>query len=655
MRCLRLLIITVAVGFIYAGPLCAQGKVVTILHTNDLHSNALGLSPNLDYNPRIAGGDTTAGGYARLAAVLSRERAKRTGPTLTLDGGDFLMGTLFHMLSREESIELRLMKAMGYDAIVLGNHEFDLKPRGLAGIIQAAEAKGALPNLLLANAVFSAVSDKDDTLEAEFKKGLVKPYIVIERGGIRVGIFGIMGKDAAEKAPFASPVKFSDPVEAAAKIVRELREKEKVDLVVCLSHSGAKQRVAGDEFLAEKVPGIDVIIGGHSHTKLDSPLVVNSTLIVQAGSYGRYLGALDLVLDQGKVTLKEYKLHPVDATTVGDGAIQSLVERFILDIDQRVLKEKGLGFYKTVAESRFDITIKEEESPLGNLIADATRWYANKYDYDPKDPRTKVVVAVESNGLIREDLLAGKTGKLAATDVFRALPLGIGMDDTMGYPLITCYFYGSEIKKALEVLTSVYPLKGDSYFLQVSGVKFTYNPRRMLFDRVTGISLGNEEEGWKPLDYSEKNRELYRVAANIYNATFLKIIGGFTYNVLTIVPKDREGRPIADLAQYRIDADKTRPGIQEVKQWLGLMEYLAAFPDTNGNGIPDVPEKYKGKLGRAVIQASYNPVSLVSGGTWVTWAAVGVVVFLLLLVGGVVYLVLRIVRRRRKRLPMKMR
>ncbi len=653
MKYLRLWIVAAIVLF-YATPLFAQGKVITILHTNDLHSNALGLSPNLDYNPRIAGGDATAGGYARLAAVLTRERAKRSGPTLTLDGGDFLMGTPFHLLAREESIELRLMKALDYDAVVLGNHEFDLKPRGLAQIIAAAAAKGAIPNLLLANAVFSAKSDKDDSLEAEFKKGLVKPYIVIDRGGVRVGIFGIMGKDAAEKAPFAAPVKFSDPVEVASKMVRELREKEKVDLVVCLSHSGVKEKVKGDEFLAEKVPGIDVIVGGHSHTRLDQPLLVNSTLIVQVGGYGKHLGALDLVLDQGRITLKEYKLHPVDAATVGNTAIQNQVERFILDIDQRILKDKGLGFYKTIAETAFDIPIKEEESPLGNLIADATRWYANRYVYDPKDPQTKVVAAIDSNGLIREDLLRGKTGKLAVTDIFRTLPMGIGMDDTMGYPLITCYLYAEEIKKGLEVLTSVHPLKGSSYFLQVSGLKFTYNPRRMLFDRVTGIWLGSEDEGWKPLDYSEKNRQLYQVAANIYNATFLKIIGGFTYNILTIVPKDRHGQPIADLAHSRIDADKTRPGIQEVKQWLGLMEYIAGFPDANGNGIPDVPDKYKGKLGRVVIKTSYNPVALLSNGTWVTWAAAGVIVFLLLLLAAIYYLIRTIVRRRRKKLKMKL-
>jgi 5'-nucleotidase len=254
----------------------------------------------------------------------------------------------------------------------------------------------------------------------------------------------------------------------------------------------------------------------------------------------------------------------------------------------------NLSSGKVIGHTAFDLKIAEEESNLGNLIADALRWYVNKRDSDPQDPRTQVVLALESNGLIREDLLRGRSGALAVTDVFAAIPLGIGMDDTMGYPLITCYFYASEIKKAMEVLTSVYPRKGTSYFLQVSGVKFTYNPRRVIFDRVTDIRLGSEEEGYVPLDYSESNKTLYRITTNIYNATFLKIIGKYTYQILNIMPKDLNGNPIDDLSASRVDADKNQPGIQELKEWIGVMEYIRSFPDTNGDGSPDVPDKYRG-------------------------------------------------------------
>jgi 5'-nucleotidase len=256
------------------------------------------------------------------------------------------------------------------------------------------------------------------------------------------------------------------------------------------------------------------------------------------------------------------------------------------------------------------------------------------------------VVALESNGLIRDNILRGQTGALAVTDVFAAIPLGIGADDTMGYPLVTFYFPASEIKKALEVLTSVYPRKGPSYFLQLSGVKFTYNPRRVIFDRVTDIRLGSEEEGYVSLDYSESNKTLYRMTTNIYNATFLKIIGKYTYQILNIVPKDLNGNPIHDLSASRVDADKNQPGIQELKEWIGVMEYIRSFPDTNGDGSPDVPDKYRGKLGRIISQASWNPVSLLSKGTMVTWAAFSVVLVLILFLGLLTLLAVKKLRRK---------
>jgi 5'-nucleotidase len=632
-----------------SGNLFAGEKAITIIHTNDLHSHILGFSPNIDYRPDITGGDATRGGWARVATVIKQEKEKRNHPVLVLDGGDFLMGSLFHMIAREEAIEPRLMKDMGYDALTLGNHEFDLKPKGLARIINSAAAKGGMPAIIFSNAIFSKESDRDDALEEVFNKGMVKPYVVLEKGGMKIGIFGLMGKDAAEKAPFASPVKFGDPIEISKEMVRVLREKEKVDLVICLSHSGVSQAKSRseDEILARKVQGIDVIVGGHSHTRLEKPIVINSTFVVQASSYGNCVGVLDLIWDNGKAKLKNYRLIDIDASTPGDMALQKKVESFIETIDRDVLQKVPLSSKTVIGQTAFDLTIVEDESNLGNLIADSIRWYVNKHDYDPKDPLTKVVVAIESNGVIRDDLLRGKTGALAVCDVFRTIPLGIGVDDTMGYPLVSCYLYASEIKKALEVLTSIYPRKGGSYFSQLSGLKFTYNPRRVIFDRVTHIWLGSEEEGYVPLDYSESNKKLYRMATNIYDAAFLRIVGKYTYQILKIIPKDRNGGPVADLAAFRVDADKSQPGIQELKEWIGVMEYIKSFPDKNGDGLPDIPDKYKDKLGRIVVEASLNPISLLSRGTMVTWAALSTVVALMILLAVMAGIIVRKVRRRR--------
>jgi 5'-nucleotidase len=629
--------------------LFAQEKEITILHTNDLHSHILGFSPIIEYRPDITGGDATKGGWARVATVIKQEREKRNHPVLLLDAGDFLMGSLFHMLAREEAMELRLMKEMGYDALTLGNHEFDLRPKGLARILRSATEKGGMPPIVFSNALFRKESEQDESLEEAFRQGLVQPYLILEKGGLKIGVFGIMGKDAAEKAPFASPVRFSDPVETSREMVKVLREKEKADLVICLSHSGVRegQSTSEDEILAQKVQGIDVIVGGHSHTRLEKPLVVGSTLILQASVYGKCVGVLDLLWEKGRVKQKNYRLIDIDASIPGDMVLQKKIDSFVGAVDREFLKQLNLTSGQVIAHSAFDLTIKEEESNLGNLIADAIRWWVNKQDSDPTDTRTEVVAAIESNGLIRDDILRGKTGALAVTDVFAAIPLGIGMDDTMGYPLISCYFFASEIKKALEVLTSVHPRKGSSFYLQVSGLKFTYNPRRMIFDRVTSIWMGDEEKGYAPLDYSDSNRNLYRIATNIYNAAFLKIIGKYTYQILNIVPKDLNGNPIADLTFARVDADKSQPGVQELKEWIGVIEYIRSLPDTNGDGIPDVPEKYRGKLGRIVIQASWNPASLLSKGTIVTWGTFSAVLGGLLLLVLIAVLVAKAARKRR--------
>jgi 5'-nucleotidase len=604
-------------------PLLAAEKMLTIIHTNDLHSHFLGFSPQLDYTPLETGDDKTVGGWARVATVIQQEKMKRKNPVLVLDAGDFLMGSLFHMLSREESFELRLMGQMGYDATTLGNHEFDLRPAGLARIITAAVNQGNIPQIVFSSAVFDRESREDDSLEKIFAQGEVKPYTVLEREGLRVGLFGIMGRDAAEVSPFATPVSFKDPLEAAKDMVKVLREKEKVDVVICLSHSGLGdgKQVSEDEDLVKAVEGMDVVISGHTHTTVKTPIVSHGAIIVQAGCYGQYVGVLDVGCENKAVKIKNYALLKIDDTVKGDREIQHEIDAFIAGVDEKILKGHGLSFWQVAAKTDFDLEIGEEETNLGNLIADAIRWAVNRCDSEEGDPATKVAFAVESLGLIRDPIRKGETGNLAVCDIFNAIPLGIGMDDTMGYPLISFYLYGSEIKKTLEILTSIYPIKGSDYFLQISGLRFKYNPHRMIFDRVTDIQVGNEEAGYEPLDYSGADTHLYRCAANIYNATFLKIVGRFTWHILDIIPKDRKGNPISDLRAARVDKNKRKPGVQELKEWVGVIDYIRSFSDEGGDTVASVPEKYRGTLGRIVVEASWNPVDLLKRGNYLTWTA----------------------------------
>ena len=599
------------------------------------------------YNNSSSSNDNTIGGWARMATVIKQVKQNTNNPVLVLDAGDFLMGSLFHMLSRKEAFELQLMKTMGYDVITLGNHEFDLKPSGLARILSTAQKQGKIPLIVLSNAIFSETSSDDDALKNIFDSGIVKPYRIMEKNGLRIGFFGLMGKNATEVAPFAAPVTFDDPIASARKMVKQLREKEKVDIVICLSHSGLADnpKRSEDEILAKQVPGIDIIISGHTHTKTNVRKV-NNTLIVQAWCYGKQLGVMDVNWSDGKVSLQKYHLVEINDAIKGDAKITAMINGFENQINQKVLADKGLSFRRIIAHTDYDLEIKVDECNLGNMIADSIRWYINQNNSSENNPGSKVAVGVISNGVIRDSIKIGQTGNIAVCDAFRAIPLGIGFDKkaSMGYPLISFYIYPDELKKALEILTSIYPMKGDDYYLQLSGVKFSYNPNRMLFDRVTQIWLGDEDTGYTLLDYSAGNKKLIRVAADIYNATFLKVVGNFTWHVLDIIPKDYNGNPLDDLKKARVDADNLTPGIQELKEYMGVIKYIKSFPDSTGDGIPDVPEKYKGRLGRQIVEASWNPYKLLKHGTYVTWIAFGVVMVSLLIIILLIRLARRIIK-----------
>lgn len=348
---------------------------LTILHTNDLHSHFLGFAPNGDYSPQITGNDKTIGGWARIATVIKSEKEKSDNPFLVLDAGDFLMGSLFHMVSREEALELVLMEKMGYDLTTLGNHEFDLKPEGLARIIESAAAKGKMPQIVASNIIFDQTNEKDDRLEKLFKQGVVKPYVVMKKGELKIGFFGLIGKDAASVAPFASPVKFGDPVESAQKMVKLLREKEQVDLVICLSHSGLMddESKSEDVLLAENVSGIDIIISGHTHTVLPKPIVRNGTIIVQASAYGKQVGVLDVTINPEGVKLEKYKIVLIDDTIKGDIEITGMIDSAMQLVNQKVLQAYNLKFDQVLVETDFDLRLKIDESNLGNLLTDSMR------------------------------------------------------------------------------------------------------------------------------------------------------------------------------------------------------------------------------------------------------------------------------------------
>ncbi len=207
-------------------------KTFTILHTNDIHSSFIGMGPAADYSPFTRNDDKTRGGYARLGALIAQRRdaRKAQGPVLVLDAGDYSMGTPFAAASREIGGELQLMARMGYDATTFGNHETDLGPDGLGQAITVAVKAGYVPKGVLAsNADFSKADPTLKDLQRLVREGVIRRHLVIERGGIRFGLFGVLGKEA-QIYTNGGAAAFSDPVEAAREMVKLLRETEKVDV-----------------------------------------------------------------------------------------------------------------------------------------------------------------------------------------------------------------------------------------------------------------------------------------------------------------------------------------------------------------------------------------------------------------------------------------
>lgn len=578
-----------------------KAKRLVILHINDFHSHLYGVGPEADYTPATTGDDDTVGGVARIAALIKQEKEKAAAAgadAVVFDSGDFTMGSIFSMLTATAGVELRLMDAMGVQATTLGNHEFDWGPAGAAAIVNAG-IQGTAIKILAANLTTSDEDAKDDALDALRKGGAILDEHVIETpGGLKIGLFGLLGDDARSDAPFMPPAGISNPEEAAKARVASLEGKG-VDLVIALSHSGVLLGAgkAEDEKLAEKVPGLDIIISGHSHTPLSGVEGDADTLVVQAGSYGRFLGKLVVDVEADKVALVSYELLPVDDSIAGDADMLQRVDEFRQQLDA-LLAGAGLAYDKVLAEVAFDVTQPEmSESPLGNLVTDAILAAVNQVPGDAP----LAVAAFEANGVIRDSILAGKSKAITVADAFRVLPLGIGPDQVPGYPIVTFYITAKELKNACEAAVAIPNLMGDDYFLQFSGLKFTYDADGPLFNVVKAIYL-KDGNGYSdaPVDTSDANTGLYRVAVNLYVAAMMGVLESKTYGLLAVTPRDKDGNPITDLPAAILDIDPTKDGVQELKLWQTLVGYLMALPDADGDQVPDVPAIYEKAEGRMI-------------------------------------------------------
>ena len=633
---------------------CTQEtNVTTILFTHDLHSHFLP-------QPTAEGGES--GGYARLKTVIDGERAMNPD-ALLVDGGDFSIGSLIQTLYTTQAAELRTMGAMGYDAVTIGNHEFDHKGTGFAEMLNSAKAAQqaavelllvdarpledmdaykerfgpvtpVLPTLLEAN-----YAPADDNPDRAFIRSAMENYgvtdcMTLERGGVTYGLFGLMGVDSDECAPTSGFTR-TDAAKAAKRCV-EILKGEGAEIIVCLSHSGTGDSLASseDEELAKAVDGIDVIVSGHTHSTLAEPLVVNDTYIVSSGPYCQNLGSLTFSWDgSGQKRLLDYRLIPIDETVAEDPEIAGIVEQWKDMVGEAYLARYGLTYDEVLTHSDYDLNTPasavQENNGLGTLVSDAFLWADRTLNAAYADsPHT---VSVTADGVLRANLPAGDLTVAMAFDV---LSMGVGEDGTSGFPLVAVYLTGKELKAAMEVDASVTPIMPAAQ-LYMSGAKYAFNTKRMFFNRVYDAALTDVtfDESGTGNAYEIDDNALYRVVTGMYSAQMLGTVKSKSMGLLSLEPKQANGTPVTDFADCILyDANGN-----ELKEWYALAAYLEQFGE---DGLPD---RYADPAnGCKQVSDSFAPGQLLAGWNGITWVVLGIVLLILALI----FLLIRSLRRR---------
>lgn len=614
--CLLLSLAMLPVLFLPAAA-AEKHQTATILFTHDLHSHLL---PARDED----GG--AYGGYARLMTAIHQQKEKYPDAIL-VDGGDFSMGSLFQTAYPTSAIELRMMGAMGYDATTFGNHEFDYLPAGLASMLNVA-SQYETPAIVDAN-YWPGNHAQAGAVTAAMETYGVKDYILLERGGVHYAIFGLVGVDSNDCAPNSGMI-LETPAEAAQRTV-DLAVSDclavygQEPIVIALSHSGTEDGKGEDYALAEAVQGIDLIISGHTHTTLEAPIQVGDTWIVSAGEYGRYLGVVQMAQDaDGSVALVGYELIPVDEFVEEDPEIASLVESFKADVEENYLSAYDMSFDQILTRNPYIFDNVDavydyaHESTLGNVFSDAYRKAAADALGHPVD------VAVTASGVIRESI---PVGDVTVSDIFNAASLGVGTEGE----LVEVWLTGKDLKSALEVDASVYPLMHSAQ-LFYSGVEYSFNTNRMIFNKIDYAMLRRDEGTLEPI----QDDKLYCLVCGMYMAQMLGSVEETSMGLLSLVPRNADGNPLdtSRLADYVIRREDGTP----VKEWYAIASYLQKMGGEMdaGYGQPD---------GRKIVYSSWNPVKLLRNANIFTWMILLVLLALII----VIVLIISVVRKRRNR------
>ena len=428
---------------------------LTILHTNDTHSALFAFGPWENY-----------GGIARMSTLIKEIKAKNQN-VLALNAGDVFVGS-FEFNKYLGYPELEITQGL-YDAMCLGNHEFDLGLDALLGVLSgqlAGDSPITLP-VLCANI---------DLFAHPALQNFVKPFMVKQVGSLKIGIFGVVNKDPQNYSPDVAGL-LLNPFQAAGETAYRLKNAEGCALVICLSHLGTASDIQG----LSQVPGIDVIVGGHSHDVFDQPQVQGGKIIVQAGEFGLYLGELKLKINGGKVKLEKYTLHSINEKIRRDltllPKLAFLGAGIMLDPRFGPVYLKGVAWATKDLEKKWAPGSPNRDTPLGNLVADALKKGVKARGFAAD-------IAMEANGYMAYKI---NKGRVVGNDVMRVVPYGYDPVSGLGFKIKSVRLYGAQILAGLEYSVT-YVEYTDELSLQVSGLEFKYDSSKPPAESIGQIS-----------------------------------------------------------------------------------------------------------------------------------------------------------------------
>jgi len=608
-----------------------ESATADIVFTHDLHSYIDPVQVNEN------GVLVEKGGFARIKTIIDSVK-KQNENTFVLDGGDFSMGTLYQSVFSEKALELRLLGLMGYQATTIGNHEFDYRSDGLAKMLDAAKASNdPLPIIVQSNINWEASQGEyTEMLHKSMENYGVKKYAIIQAGDLKAAVFGLMGKEAASYAPTSGLI-FDDIVESSKEIVNEIKKNENVDLIIALSHSGTNSdpKSSEDEILAKEVPEIDVIISGHSHTYMDNPILIGDTAVVSAGEYGRFVGNLKLSKkENNRWKVDQFTPIPVDESIEPDPDLQKTIDHYRESLNSYIQLFGFDSYDQIIARNPYPFDSVQAlykdpvDNPLGNLISDSYVYEIKKVEGENYIP---VDVAIVPVGIIRSTL---NQGDIHVRDAYEILSLGIGEDGISGYPLISVYLTGAELRMVAEIDASLSDLMSGTK-LYWSGLYSEFNPHRMILNRVVDVKLIGEDGSLKDLD----DKKLYRVVAGLYSGQMLGAVESMSKGLLQLKPKDKDGNPLEGFSSVII---KNQSGM-EVKEWCAFADYLSSFEKTDG--ISTITAKYAKSEGRKVINDSTEIKDILRNPSAPFLKVAGILLLAILIIVLIIILLVKLIRR----------